>query len=75
MDLFPNGRLEYDHERASRRPDMWNWIAFLGPPIVVIVGAWFLRRRQSDIDSVQDREFRDPPVGDYLGRLGGGKMG
>jgi hypothetical protein len=54
---------------------MWNWIAFLGPPIVVIVGAWFLRRRQSDIDNGQDRAPRDPPVGDYLGRLGGGKMG
>lgn len=54
---------------------MWNWIAFLGPPILVVVIARLLRRRQDSIDAVIDREYRDPPVGDYLGRLGGGKMG
>ncbi len=54
---------------------MWNWIAFLGPPILVIVIARRLRRRQDDIDAVFDQEQQDPPIGDYLGRLGGGKMG
>ena len=54
---------------------MLNWIAFLGPPILVIVIARIIRKRQDDIDAVLDREHQDPPAGDYLGRLGGGKMG
>ena len=43
--------------------------------ILVIVIARIIRKRQDDIDAVLDREHQDPPAGDYLGRLGGGKMG
>jgi hypothetical protein len=54
---------------------MWTWVAFLVPPILVIIVARILRKRQADIDAVHERGFQDPPVGDYLGRLGGGKLG
>jgi hypothetical protein len=54
---------------------VWNWIAFLGPPILVIVIARILRKKHADIDAVIDHEYGDPPVGDYLGHLGGGKLG
>jgi hypothetical protein len=54
---------------------MWNWIAFLGPPILVIVIARILRKKQADVDAVIEQESGDPPVGDYLGRLGGDKLG
>lgn len=51
---------------------MWNWIALLVPPILVIVIVRYMRKRQDDIDALIEHEYRDPPVGDYLGRLGGG---
>ncbi|MGH8946095.1 MAG: hypothetical protein ACRDVL_08100 [Acidimicrobiia bacterium] len=55
---------------------MWNWIAFLGPPVLVIIVARAIKRRQKNIDDViGEHEFRDPPVGDYLGRLHGGMWG
>jgi hypothetical protein len=54
---------------------MWNWIAFLGPPILVIVIARRLRKRQDDIDALIEHEYRDPPAGGFLSQLGGGKFG
>ena len=48
----------------------------LGPPVLVVIIARILKRKQADIDEViGEPPHGDPPVGDYLSRLFGGKLG
>lgn len=55
---------------------MWGLLALIVPPLLAIIVARIMKRRQEEIDAViGEPEFRDPPVGDYLGRLNGGKWG
>jgi hypothetical protein len=42
------------------------WAVFIG------LVAWLLRRRDREVDSYYEREYRDPPITDISDRLGGG---
>lgn len=40
---------------------MWNWIAWLGPPVSVVIIAKVLKRRQADIDEVMGEPTHQAP--------------
>jgi hypothetical protein len=50
---------------------MWGYLPYLGFIAIVLGITWWVRRRGREIDSVIEREYKDPPIFDAGSYLGG----